>query len=92
MKIQWTEENTRYYGPEATDPPKKTTLYNRGEIYIGKYSTLVGARRVHGTLARFTNPFLKKKIGVLSFASPKKPGGSFINGFQGQVRFFEISL
>ena len=109
------EENTRYYGPEATaskdskphdddnatpkdqtqaqstvspDPPKKT----RSTISVGEYTTLVGARKVHFALARNTDPSFNKKIGVLNFASAKNRGGGFINGSQGQVRFFETSL
>jgi Uncharacterized protein conserved in bacteria (DUF2263) len=151
VKIQWTEENTRYYGPDAgeggeilesefikineeggdegkeederngdsstgteeeanrdnasyrnatpkdqtrvqstvpPDPPKKATFgHTRTSIYIGEYSTLVGARKVHLALARNTNPSVNKKIGVLNFASAKKPGGEFVNGYQAQVRF-----
>ena len=155
-KIQWTEENTRYYGPDAgeggeilesefvkineeggdedkevnsasylkqgenvsekatskphdidnatpkdqtrvqstlsPDPPKKITLHHhtRSSIYVGEYSTLVGARKVYLALARKTDPSFNKKFGVLNFASAKKPGGGFINGSQGQVRFLKL--
>ena len=153
-KIQWTEENTRYYGPDAgeggeilesefikineeggdedkevnsasylkqgenvsekatskphdidnatpkdqtrvqstlsPDPPKKITLHHRTRIYVGEYSTLVGARKVYLALARSKDPSFNKKIGVLNFASAKKPGGGFINGSQGQVRFLKL--
>ena len=73
----------------SPDPPKKTTPHHhtRNSIYIGEYSTLVGARKVYLALARNTDPSFNKKIGVLNFASAKKPGGEFINGSQAQVRF-----
>ncbi|KAF8802628.1 hypothetical protein BYT27DRAFT_7112061 [Phlegmacium glaucopus] len=92
MKIQWTEDNTRYYGPDAGEggeileisiPPN---LFPEAMVCIGEYSTLVAARKVYVALASNPNPFSNKKIGVLNFASAKKPGGGFINGSQGQER------
>ena len=77
------------YGP---DPQRKATLHNtQTPIYIGEYSTLVGARKVYRELARNTDPSINKKIGVLNFASAKKPGGGFIVGCQAQVRFVKLS-
>ena len=124
VKILWTNENTRYYGPGAgvggvilesefiaaasrihdddnanskyrtrvqatvpPNPPNRATLDNtQTKIYIGDYSTLFGARKIHFALARNPDPFIDKKIGVLNFASAKKPGGEFINGARSQVR------
>ena len=114
-KILGTDENTRYYGPDAgkggeilesefiaastpddnlnanPDPPNRTTLDNvQTTIYVGEYSTVFGARKVHFALARNPDPSVNKKIGVLNFASAKKPGGEFIIGSQGQVRFLKL--
>ena len=86
-------DQTRVQATLSPDPPKKATLDNtRTTIYVGEYSTLVGARKVYLALALNTDPSVNKKIGVLNFASAKKPGGGFIGGSQAQVRFFKTSL
>ena len=75
----------------APDPSKRATIDNtQTTIYVGEYSTLVGARKVHIALSRNTDPSVNKKIGVLNFASAENPGGGFINGSQGQVRVLEL--
>ena len=84
---------TRNQAIVSPDPKKRATLINsqRTSIFIGEYSTLVGARKIHLALAG--NPDRSnKKIGVLNFASAKKPGGGFFNGSQAQVRFFKKLL
>ena len=87
-----TPKDYRVQSTLSPDPPKKTTLHHqtRSTIYIGEYSTLVGARKVYLALAGKTDLSSNKKIGVLNFASAKKPGGGFINGSQAQVRFLKL--
>ena len=90
------DANLKYRtGVQATvppDPPKNATLDNiQTTIYVGEYSTLVGARRIHFSLARETDPSVNKRNGVLNFASAKIPGGEFMIGSQGQVRFLRMS-
>jgi uncharacterized protein (TIGR02452 family) len=49
------------------------------QISIIEKSTIEGARALSSTL---TSQSLTDKIGLLNFASTKKPGGGFINGAQ----------
>ncbi|KAF8800263.1 hypothetical protein BYT27DRAFT_6840668 [Phlegmacium glaucopus] len=66
---------------EAPIPPNPT---RDATIWLGEYSTLVGARKIHLALASSPDSSPNKKIGILNFASAKKPGGEFINGSQDQ--------
>ena len=83
------KDQTRVQATVSPNPQKRATLDDtQPSIYIGEYSTLIGARKVYLALATNTDPSVNKKIGVLNFASAKQPGGEFINGSQAQVRFF----
>jgi len=106
-RIIYTISHTQYFGPEderlsrwadsTLQAGDSTVAGDNGnqenpegrtaktKIIIGEYSTLVGARRMHEVVQA------KGRIGVLNFASAKKPGGGFINGSQAQVCFISHS-
>ncbi|TDL18021.1 hypothetical protein BD410DRAFT_793713 [Rickenella mellea] len=76
-------EETRLYGSDSTlsswktNIPSLTSSSSRSNSIILEISTLAGAR-----LLATTRP--DHKIGVLNFASAKKPGGGFLGGAQAQ--------
>lgn len=99
LKIIYTNENTTYYAPDDDDVANWSNANleinsdhagSGTKIAIREYSTLVGARRLHAWLDLHPE-YENRTIGVLNFASAKKPGGGFINGSQAQVRS-ELSL
>ena len=93
-KVNFTNDNTAYYAPDDADienwvnadlgVPTESTSENPTKIVIREYSTLVGTRRLHNLVHSRTD-FQNKVVGVLNFASAKKPGGGFLNGSQAQV-------
>jgi uncharacterized protein (TIGR02452 family) len=81
-----SEDRTRYFAPESllslwsTNPslPASPSQPPSIEVSILEISTLDGARYL---AAKARHPI---KIGVLNFASAKKPGGGFLSGAQAQ--------
>ncbi|KAH9949296.1 hypothetical protein B0H21DRAFT_147488 [Amylocystis lapponica] len=83
-----SKKNTRYYAPDSllcgwsfTPPPRIVTPT---QISLLEVSTLDGARLLTAAhrAKHADNPM--PKIGILNFASAKKPGGGFLNGAQAQ--------
>lgn len=81
---------TRYYAPDSLlsvwPQPTPTSNFARErttEISIVEISTLQGASLL--ALTPYTSPKeMRRKVGVLNFASAKKPGGGFQSGAQAQ--------
>jgi uncharacterized protein (TIGR02452 family) len=83
--ITVSKQNTRYYAPQSllsawaassTRPPR-----DRAKISLLEISTLEGARIL--TNEHAGQP-VRPKVGILNFASARKPGGGFLNGAQAQ--------
>jgi uncharacterized protein (TIGR02452 family) len=85
-RTEASKHRTRYFAPESplstwsTNPslPASPNQPPSVEVSILEISTLDGARYL---ATNATHPF---KIGVLNFASAKKPGGGFLSGAQAQ--------
>lgn len=85
-RTEVSKRRTRYFAPESllstwltnSLSPSLTTQPSLTEVSVLEISTLEGARYL---AAKASQP---GKIGVLNFASAKKPGGGFLNGAQAQ--------
>ncbi|KAH9935090.1 uncharacterized protein BXZ73DRAFT_45531 [Epithele typhae] len=91
-----SKQHTEYYAPDSmlsqwssATPPHPAAHTN---VSILEVSTLEGARILHSALHSSTNPSSppdasatnSSRIGILNFASARKPGGGFLSGAQAQ--------
>lgn len=87
-RTEASERRTHYFAPESSllstwsTIPSLITQHPPIELSILEISTLDGARYL-ATKSPKTS-LQPKKIGILNFASAKKPGGGFLNGAQAQ--------
>ncbi|KAI0366759.1 hypothetical protein BV20DRAFT_630336 [Pilatotrama ljubarskyi] len=84
------KQQTQFYAPDSLlstwanrgSPP--TGSSNNTNFSILEASTLQGARLLHDALRPDSPDLPRPRIGVLNFASAKKPGGGFLTGAQAQ--------
>ncbi|THH03621.1 hypothetical protein EW146_g10380 [Bondarzewia mesenterica] len=91
LSLQISTEKARYYAPDSMLSAWSSVILARnasptlrGEISIVEVSTLEGARSLAIQATPDGPSHAVSKVGVLNFASAKKPGGGFINGAQAQ--------
>ena len=86
--VKETKSKTVYYSPSsyikrwASSTQPIPTHSSPTHIAILNITALDAARRLNKIYKR--NPFDSGKIGILNFASPRKPGGNFKNGSESQ--------
>ncbi|THH01312.1 hypothetical protein EW026_g1339 [Hermanssonia centrifuga] len=87
-QVQLCRQGTTFYPHYSptlanwANPPRQTTDATRAATAIDfmHCSTLTAARRLSSTMSDPNSGSSNSSIGVMSFASPKKPGGGYLHG------------
>ncbi|OJT13805.1 hypothetical protein TRAPUB_9652 [Trametes pubescens] len=90
VPVAVSKQHTQYYAPDSllstwqNSPPPTRPNSDSTNFSVLEVSTLEGVRLLHDALRPDTPNAPAHKIGVLNFASAKKPGGGFLSGAQAQ--------
>ncbi|KAI0686708.1 hypothetical protein BC835DRAFT_1408516 [Cytidiella melzeri] len=89
VPVAFSKQHTEYYPPDSLlsgwSTSESRATHHNTRVLLLEVSTLDGARLLGaGSSPDLGVPTSTRKIGVLNFASAKKPGGGFINGAQAQ--------
>ncbi|KAF9268517.1 hypothetical protein L218DRAFT_983944 [Marasmius fiardii PR-910] len=85
LDIERLKRGTRYYAPDSLlsnwkHPGSTGDISKKAQISLFEATTLQGARHLAANIPSQS----KDTIGILNFASAKKPGGGFLTGSQAQ--------